>query len=905
LKERVYKTKIKGKMKSTIIIVLTLTICALSSTVHASNLRRATTSMGKMDQFMALYGDEIKNSPEYKKDPVSYLASFIATTKAKINEEQSELIEDAKRECTGDATVSVKVSGDTKFEERTLSGCTERSVCGARTNKELSIGQKSAQCMTEERLVIDAQNGNLVKAHGRHNQLSKEIKDTKAKRAIANEKYLETLKNHNEALKVLQQILDVLTKKSRHKIADDEPVSLLEKKQVLALARVPEVAPILSFLEKPMEGGKNAERLQKLQAIIKKFIGYLKDSTEALQEKERVAVEEYNQDVEDMEQEIKEEAVKIADASKKLSSGKAENEKCTKTYDEVEKHFAKSTSVCTKSHKIFVRQYKDNVELFALMHEVFGMVKGKVRGKVKETIEQAAKIQPVSATGGSTGSASTGGASTGGASTGGASTGGASEEPVNLESPKAETGSEEVIVKPQPVLGKWVAVWKNVLKVYDNDGDKHVSYEEIQRRTNGHGPPRAEWRKMAGEDGKLSFNEYTKYMEKYGKRTPPPTPPPSIVIEDQVRKQWAIILKKFDEDRDMKISYKEMVKYQPKGVTGPSVAMWRSIGGDDMRVSYNEYLRYVKKQASSSPPPRKIDPNEGNKEVEAGTGGATGAETGAAPEKEGAETGSSTGAADGEKSPKVAPETESPKAETGAETGSSTGAADGEKSPKVAPKPGATGVVITPEPVPVLVPGQSGAAPEQESPKAETGASTGSAEPEAKPLVWDKIKRLYDENKDNKISWAELIAAAPKLNTLRMKTIFIKIAGPKGLASYNDYLKFVIHAKKVPDAPKEPETPSEPMKVEPMEPVTVAPQPMEKHWEKVLRLYDENKDNKVSWSELIKAQPKLNTMEMKAIFNNISKNQGGLASYNDYIQFVKRSEEVKPMARPMMMDRRL
>ena len=115
-----------------------------------------------------------------------------------------------------------------------------------------------------------------------------------------------------------------------------------------------------------------------------------------------------------------------------------------------------------------------------------------------------------------------------------------------------------------------------------------------------------------------------------------------------------------------------------------------------------------------------------------------------------------------------------------------------------------------------------------------------------------------------------------------MKKAFQKIGGSDGLASYNDYMKFLLESKVSPKVPN-----------------------TESKWDTIKRLYNENKDNKVSWSELIKAQPKLNTMEMKAIFNNISKNQGGLASYNDYIKFVKRSEEVKPMARPMMMDRRL
>ena len=126
---------------------------------------------------------------------------------------------------------------------------------------------------------------------------------------------------------------------------------------------------------------------------------------------------------------------------------------------------------------------------------------------------------------------------------------------------------------------------------------------------------------------------------------------------------------------------------------------------------------------------------------------------------------------------------------------------------------------------------------------------------------WDTIKRLYNENKDNKVSWAELIKAEPNLNTEHMKKVFKQIAGADGLASYNDYAKFISKADK-------------------------AVKPKETLWERVRRLYDENKDSKVSWKELIRAQPKLNNWRMRRTFKSIA-GPDGLASYSDYEKFYK------------------
>ena len=62
------------------VLFITIAVCMLFA-ANASNLRRSSTSMAKMDQFMAIYGEQLKNAPAYRKDPVEYLAKFVANTK--------------------------------------------------------------------------------------------------------------------------------------------------------------------------------------------------------------------------------------------------------------------------------------------------------------------------------------------------------------------------------------------------------------------------------------------------------------------------------------------------------------------------------------------------------------------------------------------------------------------------------------------------------------------------------------------------------------------------------------------------------------------------------------------------------------------------------------------------------
>jgi Ca2+-binding EF-hand superfamily protein len=219
------------------------------------------------------------------------------------------------------------------------------------------------------------------------------------------------------------------------------------------------------------------------------------------------------------------------------------------------------------------------------------------------------------------------------------------------------------------------------------------------------------------------------------------------------------------------------------------------------------------------------------------------------------------------------PDTEEPMtgAETGAETGElplgsqATGAGSdstGSAATLAAPIPVVNTALTGPAATGVASTGPAATGVASTGPAA-TGPSTESK--------WDRIKRLYDANKDNKVSWAELIKAEPKLNTEHMKKVFQKIGASNTLASYNDYMKFLLESKV---SPKLPNTGSK--------------------WDTIKRLYNENKDNKVSWAELIKAEPNLNTEHMKKVFKQIA-GADGLASYNDYAKFISKADKaVKP-----------
>ena len=295
-------------MKFTLFVVA---LIAVATVAHGANLRRAESEMSvsaqkKMDEFMMLYGEDIKNSPEYKKNPVEYLSKFISNTKKTIEKEQKELTDDASKECTGDAKAFVSVSDDAKWEQRTLTGCTPASECGTRASKITSKGVDESTCIAEQSTIIDAKTEELNKAKAAHTKATKDLKETEQKRKSAHAKYVENLKNHNEAQKVLQEIMTVL--RSHGKKAEIQPVesemALLEEKQKEILQRVPAVAPIVAFLEAPSEGD-SSERMEKIVSILNKFMTSLKDSTEALNEKEKVQVEAYEEDVDDLQNEMK------------------------------------------------------------------------------------------------------------------------------------------------------------------------------------------------------------------------------------------------------------------------------------------------------------------------------------------------------------------------------------------------------------------------------------------------------------------------------------------------------------------------------------------------------------------------------------------------------------------------
>ena len=117
-------------------------------------------------------------------------------------------------------------------------------------------------------------------------------------------------------------------------------------------------------------------------------------------------------------------------------------------------------------HWLFVRQYNDNVELFSLINAVFDIVKSRLSGDVKKTVDEAVRS--------GTGAAATGAAATEETKPE-SSTGAATGAEID-----AATGADIDADKPEsePLKNRWAPVWKILLKEHDYNGDKKISYGE-------------------------------------------------------------------------------------------------------------------------------------------------------------------------------------------------------------------------------------------------------------------------------------------------------------------------------------------------------------------------------------------------------------------------------------------
>lgn len=382
-------------MKLTLALV---TLAALACVASGAGLRRVETEVSvamqnKVNAFMMIYGDQLRHAPEYHKHPVEYLKKFINHTKGKIHSEIDDLEEDASKDCTDDATEKVSIMYESEsWEQRELVGCTPDSVCGGRFKNLTNAGKRLSACVKRQGEKASAQLELFTKAESERSRTQNQLSAAQERRQEAHEKFAANLKHHDEADKVLSEIMKMLSsQKGEEEENSAEPeTSFLEKNQKAALLRVSEVAPIVAFLEAPGDND-SSDRASRLLEICRKFQRILMDSTEALKEAEELAVKEFNDLVGEMEEQINEATRAAEKSGEALKKAKYSKSTCADEYVNKTHSFKTTAHFCVESHKLFMRQHRDNKHLVKLMHEVHQIVETKLTGALRTTLTDAVR----------------------------------------------------------------------------------------------------------------------------------------------------------------------------------------------------------------------------------------------------------------------------------------------------------------------------------------------------------------------------------------------------------------------------------------------------------------------------------------------------------------------------------
>ena len=146
--------------------------------------------------------------------PVDYLLDLLVQHGQNRTIEQRTLMTNAKQECSGNVDTVVKVSGEfdhSKWHLNRLNGCLATSDCGKKAARYTGEGTNYTRCVRNNRDIYSEQLVRAKEASIRKAEKEALIKAGNAKRQANKNANTEHLNSHNEAIKALTHINELLT----------------------------------------------------------------------------------------------------------------------------------------------------------------------------------------------------------------------------------------------------------------------------------------------------------------------------------------------------------------------------------------------------------------------------------------------------------------------------------------------------------------------------------------------------------------------------------------------------------------------------------------------------------------------------------------------------------------------
>lgn len=385
------------------LFVTTLALAAAVS--NGAKLRSSIQSNAAMQEFMAIYGDQVSTAKDFHHDPQKALKRFIKEQKARTLKEHQDSMEGGKKKCTTDHKAKVTLNTLFGDEEPTLEGCMPDSTCAKDANEIVERRNRARRCVLKTKLEMNGKSHSLAKKVEDLDAVLRKEKEAFIEREKQRSSYKKLVAENNEAVELLKQV------KANIENGSDKP--LLPKMDQETLSRVAVSEKFMSLLE--VEGSTRSKRLLKL---VDEFIAAIMAHTKELESGEAKEAANYAKMVK-VYSDRKNDATEIIDSAKESKSEIfAKYRECKTSFATAKQDFEGVYEKCKLHQEQFSQTSQDNMHIMKIMNQVYTLIHTHL-GWNTATGPSAATAATGSASSGITGASKTG--STGATASTGAS----------------------------------------------------------------------------------------------------------------------------------------------------------------------------------------------------------------------------------------------------------------------------------------------------------------------------------------------------------------------------------------------------------------------------------------------------------------------------------------------------